>query len=166
MQDTPTGLEGILDIEPPVVPMFYGWESGGLPIIFILIAVVALLLVTAFLFWNRYFSTRGKAQRRLVALRNHFNRKLITHNKEQPIDNHPEVFRLSEILRDGLNLQQVSGLTPLPDRLGSHKDQWQAFVEHLSFARYSPSGYPSAQIDSLFEDAGFWLKHWPMEKNV
>ena len=165
MQETPTGLEGILDIEPPVVPMFYGWETHGLMIICIAILVIALLLVTVFLFWKRYFSTRGKAHRRLDALRNHFNQQLITQNKGLLIDNHPDIFRLSEILRDGLNLQQVSSRTPLPDKLGSHKDQWQTFVEQLSFARYSPSGYVSAQVDELFEDAGFWLKNWPMEKH-
>jgi len=165
MKDTPTGLEGILDIEPPAVPLFYGWETNALTITIITMLVIALLFVITFLIRERYFSARGKARRQLDALRNHFNRQLISQNKRQPIDNRSEVFRLSEILRDGLSLQQVSSLTPLPDKLGSHKDQWRAFVEQLSIARYSPSGYPSTQIVSLIEDTGFWLKHWPVKKN-
>ena len=161
MQENPTVLEGILDIEPPAIPLLYVLESNALSITIVSILVIAFLLAATYLLWGRYFSVRGKARRRLDALRNQFNQR----PKEQQPNNHHAAYQLCNILRDGLNLKQLSNCTPFPDISSPHKDHWETFIDTLSVARYSPSGYNSEQMATLFEDAGFWLKYWPVMKN-
>lgn len=157
MQEKPTALEGILDIEPPDMPLLYIFEQNALSIILISFIVVSLLLATGYLLWRQYFSVKGKALRRLDLLQKNF--------KNQQLDSHHTAFQLSNILRDGLNLKQISNHTPFPEKLSSHKKHWTIFIGHLSTARYSPSGYTPEPMTKLFEDAGFWLKYWPVENN-
>ena len=161
MQENPTALEGILDIEPPAMPLLYILESNALDILLISLILISLLLAATLLLWRRYFSVKGKALRRFEELQKHFNERL----NEKQLDSHHVAFQLSSILRDGLNLKQLSNLTPLPDKLSSHKDNWVTFIEHMSAARYSPSGYTPEQVAMLFKDAEAWLKCWPVSKN-
>jgi len=158
MQENSTALEGILDIEPPAMPILYALKYNSLSIVLASLIVIALLLVVAYLLWRRYFSLRAKARRRLATLQNHFN--------EQQLDNHYTAFQLTHILREGLSLKQLSNRTALPEKLHLHKDRWGAFIDQLSTARYSPAGHDSEQVALLFEDAVFWLRCWPGIKDV
>jgi len=157
MQENPTVLEGILDIEPPAMPILYALELNAFSIIFVSLIVIALLLISTFLFWRRYFSVRGLARRRLATLQNYF--------KKQQLENHHTAFELSNILREGLSLKQLSNRTTLPEKLRSHNDRWRTFLDRLSIARYSPKGYEPEQVALLFEDAEVWLSCWPGVKN-
>ena len=158
MQENSTALEGILDIEPPVMPILYALKYNSLSIVFPGIIVITLLLVISCLLWRRYFSVRGKARRRLTALQSQVN--------EQQLDSHHAAFQLTSILREGLSLKQLSNRTALPEKLHLHKDRWGTFIDQLSVARYSPAGNKPEQVSLLFEDAMFWLRCWPEVKNV
>jgi len=160
MQENPTALEGILDIEPPIMPLLYALELNAPSIIFITLLIISALFATIFLLRHRYFSIRGKAHRRLKTLQNHFSVQ-----SKQQLDTHHAIFELSHVLRDGLNLKQLSKLTHLPDRLKSNKTSWEEFITQLSIARYSPTDLTPEQVDALFENARFWLKSWPVIKN-
>ena len=158
MQENPTVLEGILDIEPPAMPILYALEYNAFSIIFVSLIIIALLLITTYLLWRRYFSVRGIARRRLARLQHYF--------KKQQLEHHDTAFELSNILREGLNLKQLSNRTALPEKLHSHNDRWRTFLDRLSIARYSPKGYEPKQVALLFEDAEFWLSCWPGAKNA
>ena len=153
MQETPTVLEGILDIEPPAMPILYALEYNAFSIIFVSLLIIALLLLTTFFLWRRYFSVKGLARRRLSTLQNYF--------KKQQLENHDTAFELSNILREGLKLKQLSTRTALPEKLYLHNDRWRIFLNRLSIARYSPQRYEPEQVALLFEDAEFWLNRWP-----
>lgn len=148
MNDARSKLEGIADIEPPLLPP----ESSTDIIIFSILATI-LLLYVAYRFWRYRYSLRGQAMRRLVRL------------QQAPIptaeDRRYATFQLAAILRLGLNLQQVSASTPLPSRLTPFQTRWRAFVQQLYSARYAPADVTDGVITSLLEDAAFWLRRWP-----
>jgi hypothetical protein len=165
MKQNPNALQGIFDIESPEAPLLYVLEHHALGIIFITLLLISLSLAAAFFIWRRYFSARGRARRRLAALHAHFNQQLKAPLQNQPPDNHHTAFQISSVLCDGLNLRQLSQRIAFPDRLNPHRDQWEKFIAQLSAARYSPAGNNPEQLSRLFEDAGFWLRCWPVANN-
>lgn len=160
MKETINTLEGIRDIAPPVAPWQYTWENlltGNhapavlLASLFVLIAFVVLLRLG----WQRFLSPSGRARRRILALQR-------AHHA-QTIDSHHTAFQLSQILREALQLAQLSTQTPLPEKLHMHNTRWRAFIEHLSVARYARA--EDAQVGKLLADAQFWLAQWPQRHN-
>ncbi len=148
MNNTRSKLEGIADIEPPLLPP----ESGTDIIVFGIIATL-LLLYAAYLFWRYRYSLRGQARRKLT----HLQQLLIS----TATDNRYAAFQLAAILRIGLNLQQVSDSTPLPARLSPLQTRWHTFSRTLHNARYSPADITDDDINNLLKDATFWLRRWP-----
>lgn len=165
MKQTPNALQGIFDIEPPEAPLLYIFEHHALGIIFIALLLIVLSLAAAFFIWRRYFSARGRARRRLAALHAQFNQQMKAPLQHQPLDNHHTAFQISSVLCDGLHLRQLSHRIAFPDNLDSHKGHWEKFIAQLSAARYSPAGNNPEQLSRLFEDAGFWLRCWPVADN-
>jgi hypothetical protein len=153
MQDNPSTLEGILDIEAPAIPSAYLAEQNLLGIAGTSLIVLGLAIMLVYLLRRRYFSPRGKARHRLALLKKHFDKALL--------GGHDTAFLLAGILRDGLNLQQISPRTELPGQLAAQQHNWQAFNERLATARYCRDEPAATQIASLLDDAQYWLKHWP-----
>lgn len=167
MKQTSTALQGIFDIEPPQAPLLSILEQHAPSIILLGLLFVFLSIAISLFVWRRYFSVRGRAQRRLAALQKNFNEQSKPPLKKQPLDEHHLVFQISSILRDGLRLTQLSSRTPFPHGSGPHvlhlqKNHWEKFIAQLSTARYSPGTIHPEQVTALFEDAGFWLRHWPV----
>jgi hypothetical protein len=166
MKDTTNTLEGIRDIAPPTVPWQYAWESfffsdSAPGIIVVGLIATGLLLVILHFIWQRFFSLRGKARRQITVLQQQHN--------SQNIDSHYAAFQLSHILRETLNIVQLSTHTPLPEKLQAHKERWQFFNESLSVARYSlveSSPEENTPIANLLIDAHFWLRYWPKKNNA
>ena len=158
MQETQTSLQGIFDIESPAMPFWLALQQEMANILFFgLIVASAIVLITFFL-WHRYFSRKGKARRQLNRLQRRLDGQLL--------DAHQAAFELSDILRNALNLRQLSGRTTLPEAIDSQQENWSAFIERLATARYSASGYEKEQLLPLFKAAEHWLNHWPRIKHV
>lgn len=148
MNEARSKLEGIADIEPPLLPP----ESNTDIIVFSILATT-LLLYIVYRFWRYRYSLRGQAMRRLA----HLQQAAIP----TAVDKRYATFQLAAILRIGLNLQQVSESTLLPTRLTPYQTRWHAFVQQLYCARYAPADVTDGVISSLLEDAAFWLRRWP-----
>ncbi len=162
MKDTIDPLQGIIDITGPVVPWQYALENtlrqNMTPTtIFLSLFAAGTLAAILYFCWRHFFSLRGKAKRKIRALQQHHHR--------QAIDGHSAAFQLANILRDSLNLAQLSTRTPLPGKLQKYNDRWQAFTKELSIIRYAPTDDAQHKLPSLFIDAHFWLSYWPLTKN-
>lgn len=148
MNDVRSKLDGIADIEPPLLP-----PDSGTEIIIFSILGIGLVLLLAYLFWRYRYSLRGQARRRLLQLQ---QVQLST-----SADNRYTAYQLAAILRIGLGLRQVSESTPLPSKIAPHRARWHAFVQQLYHARYAPADVTDGVIISLIKDATFWLRRWP-----
>lgn len=153
MNENTNTLQGILDITPPSTPWQYTWESNALSILLGSLLVITLLSIILHIIWRRYFSPRGKAQHKIKLLKKQ--------HRTQNINNRHAAFQLSRILRDALNVTQLSSRTALPEKLQQHKNRWQAFIESLSVVRYSDTDNSQQEIIKLIDDANFWLNSWP-----
>lgn len=156
MNETINPLEGIRDIAPPAMPWQLAWESSAPFIIIISLLAIALLIVILQFFWQRYFSPRGKAQRQISILQHQHD--------SHSIDSHHAAFQLARILRDALNITQLSTHTSLPENIQEHKARWINFNESLSIARYS--SIKNSETAELLTDARFWLRCWPRTKHA
>lgn len=156
MQENATALQGIFGIEPLVSPLLVTVEAN---IINILVGIVIMAIVFGALLIfvrYRYFSVRGRASRELAALQTEFERHYS--------DEHKTVFLLADILRRGLQLQKISIETLLPEKCDSQNSRWSIFVKTLYAARYSVQVADPSQINRLFAETQYWLRHWPMVK--
>jgi len=155
MNETVNTLEGIRDIAPPAIPWQVVWENAAPGIIVLGLFVLISFGILLHFIWRRYFSSVGQARRRLNALQQAHHTKIL--------DSHQTAFQLSEILRETFRLTQLSTQTPLPEKLGAHKDRWRAFIEHLATARYARP--EDTRLSELLADAQFWLGRWPHNNN-
>lgn len=148
MSSAPYTVDGIVDIEPPLLPPETNWDV-------LVIAVAALLLsaVLITMLWRRHHGLRGWARRCISQLH--------TANLRQQIDVRQAAFRIAEVLRTGLDLHQVSRATHLPHQLEGQQQRWDSFTDQLSRARYAPARCSRQEIEALLSEATFWLRRWP-----
>ncbi|MDT8385028.1 MAG: hypothetical protein RRB22_11490 [Gammaproteobacteria bacterium] len=159
MNPDATNLQGLVDIEPPLTPLFfslgYAVQNATLSSVLPALLITALLLVTAFTLWTRYGSVKGRARRSLHRLQKQFRRRSISQREA--------ACELSRVLRDTFDLHQPLTRTILPPALKVHAPRWQHFTEQLSVSCYAaPQQQPAAeQMSQLLDDAYFWLRAWP-----
>ena len=154
-QDT---LEGIVDIEPPAVPMLYDLEISAINISVIGLIIIGACLIISVFIWRRYLSTKGKSRYQLNKLQKNISVK--------NINSQSAACEISRILRRGLGLSHILKRVNLPEELGAHQSRWDTFTERLSFASFSSHGIEPEIISSLFEDAHFWIESWPGNSNA
>lgn len=140
--------EGLLDIDVPPPPAASGTDM------LLWIVVVALILLVAWFAWRRrQRAPRVQARRRLDALR--------TAHDAQTLTARAAAFRLAVVLRQGLGLGRLSVQTPVPASIATLDERWRAFLTALDAARYAPRPCSDTDLQRLFAEAGFWLRHWP-----
>lgn len=147
MNESAGKLQGILDIEPPLLPP----EAGAETILAMLLAAAVAIL--ALLLWRRARSPRARARRGLAGLR--------SSHIQARIDARSAAFQLAALLRAGLGVAQIDRATPLPARLESHRQRWQSFLDELGDARYTRTPCSDDRLAALLAEAHFWLRRWP-----
>lgn len=148
MKTPATGLEGIADITPPLLPA----ETGLDPILVFAVTCVLLALITVALVW--------RVRRTPVARARHQLTRLHAAYRDRQINKRNTSYRIAAILRAGLQQAVISATTPLPARLRTEQQRWNDFVAQLKQARYTRASCDEQQLDALFEDARYWLRHW------
>lgn len=152
-----SSLEGIIDIEPPIIPLLYDLETIALNIALSGLIIIGLLLIISAVVWRQYFSTKGKSRYQL--------RKLQKQLSGEKINDHTAACEISRIIRNNLSLNHILKRTHLPGEIVKHKDRWDVFSERLSIACYSSSDNEKEVTGLLFDDAYFWVNTWPRNKN-
>lgn len=158
-----TNLQGLVDIEPPLTPLFYSLgnaiHNATLNNTLPALLITALLLVTAFVLWTRYASVKGRARRRLHRLHKDFRRRNISQQEA--------ACELSRLLCDTFGLHQPLTRITIPPALASHAPRWKYFTEQLSISCYAAPQQQAAdtKIPGLFDDAYFWLRAWPNKRH-
>ena len=70
-------------------------------------------------------------------------------------------YQLSDILAAGVGLNGITSKTTLPPELSQHHERWQRFTSGLSTIRYARQDSYPFNLDEIFKESFFWLKHWP-----
>lgn len=151
MNESLLNVHGILDIEQPVIP-----ADNGLLTTLICLSLFILLLIMTALAVRHYISCRSRARRRL-----HLLYRSASNNLDDPEILKSTAYQLSDILAAGLGLNGIISTTTLPLELSQHHDRWQRFTSGLSTIRYAPKDSYSFNLDEIFKESFFWLKHWP-----
>lgn len=151
-------LGGIVDIEPPAIPMLYDLQISAINISVIGLILIGISLIISAIIWRRYLSTKGKSRHQLMRLQKNVSVK--------NINNQGAACEISRILRRNLGLSHTLKHENLPEELAAHQSRWDIFTERLSFACFSSHEIDTGIISSLFEDAHFWIKSWPSNGNA
>ena len=151
-------LEGIVDIEPPAMPMLYDLEISAINISVVGLIIIGVCLIISAIIWQRYLSTKGKSRYQLKKLQKNISVK--------NINSQSAACEISRILRTNLGLSHILKRENLPEELGAHQSRWDIFTERLSVACFSSYEAEPEIISTLFEDAHFWIKSWPRNSNA
>lgn len=138
-------IEGIYDIQVMLPAAFSGVE--------LLLGTVIFMSLTAYLFWQVYYSRKGIAKREIKRLQNLYHKNEITE--------HDAIYQLCSHLQNGLKLKQLKIDTVLPEKLTTHSNKWLKFKQNISNLRYKTNSEQSLKLDPVFKDSLFWLKLWP-----
>ena len=142
---------GLLDIEPPVIPV-----DSAFDISILAIALVIMLTVCSIFAIRHYTSCRSKARRRLHQLYSSINGSADESHNFREIS-----YQIAQILASGTGQNGITGSTALPVELMHYHQRWQDFTRSLSSARYSTKCCHRPSLDGMFKESFFWLKHWP-----
>ncbi len=140
-------LDGIYDIQPPLIP-----EPGILENGLILAAIVIILSVILYLFWLTNYSNKGLNKRKIKKLHKIYN--------DNNISSHDAIYQLCHFLRQGLQTRHISANTELPTKLQRHKKQWLSFTNSLYDLRYKKLHGSNVNLDKAFCDSLYWLRVW------
>ena len=151
-------LEGIVDIEPPAIPILYDLEMSAINISVVGLIIIGASLIISVIIWRRYFSTKGKSRYQLMRLQKNISVK--------NINSQSAACEISRILRRNLGLSHILKSENLPEELAAHQSRWDIFTERLSFSCFSSYEIEPEIITSLFEDAHFWINSWPSNSNA
>ncbi len=158
MSDALQTIHGLLDIEPPVLPVDSGLSTAltGLTLIILMTILITLAI-------RHYNSRRSKARRRLRQLQRSIknNHKKKKNNDIDAVDARVTAYQLARLLAVGVDINGVTGSTALPVELNHHQTRWQRFTSELSAARYERKYSHPSSLDGLFKETLFWLKNWP-----
>jgi hypothetical protein len=156
MSDALQTTHGLLDIEPPVLPV-----DSGLMTTFIAIALIFLLIILTWSAIHHYTSTRSQARQRLRHLRKSVTRKHGNNNNIDSVDSRDTAYQLARLFAVGVGINGITSSTTLPVELNHHHERWQRFTSDLSAARYASQCSHPSSLDELFRETFFWLKCWP-----
>ena len=158
MRDALTATDAILDIELPAAPV-----ESGLTVTLTVISVFILLSILSWLSLRRYNSYRSQARRRLRQLRRTVKNSDETNRtiEQASADVRETAFHLARLFCVGVGINGITRSTALPAYLHQHQERWQRFTNDLSTARYACKSTQPPNLDSLFNETLFWLKHWP-----
>jgi len=158
MKGSLTAEHAILDIELPLAPI----ESSH-TVTFTLIAVFILISILSWQGLRRYNSYRSQARRRLHKLRRSVENRRAKNTTVDKLsaEDRETAFRLARIFCVGIGINGVTHTTALPAHLHQYNERWQRFITDLSTARYASQTLQQSNIDKLFSETLFWLKHWP-----
>ena len=151
MNESLLNVHGILDIEQPVIP-----ADNGLLTTLICLSLLILLIIMAALAIRYYNSCRSRARRRL-----HLLYRSASNNLDDPEILKSTAYQLSDILAAGVGLNGITSRTTLPPELSQHHERWQRFTSGLSTIRYACQDSYPFNLDEIFKESFFWLKHWP-----
>jgi hypothetical protein len=140
--------DGIADITAPLLPP----ETTIDPVVALALACVLLVAIVLFVTWRRRRRPRHRARRQLARLQAEYQYKRL--------DNRSASYRLVAILQSGLQRTAISDTTELPPRLATRQQRWHAFVTQLRQARYTRTSCDGTQLEALFAQAQYWLRHW------
>jgi hypothetical protein len=149
---------GLLDIEPPVVPV-----DTGLATQLTGIALIILLIILAMLTIRHFTSSRSKARRHLRQLQRSVKNEhdMNDSNDIDAFGGREVAYKLARLLAVGIDINGVISSTALPVELNHQKHRWQLFTSKLSAARYEKQDSHPSSLDGLFKETLFWLKNWP-----
>ena len=158
MRDALTATDAILDIELPAAPV-----ESSLTVTLTVISVFILLSILSWFSLRRYNSYRSQARRRLRQLRRAVKNGDETNRtiEQDTADVRETAFHLARLFCVGVGINGVTRSTALPAYLHQHQERWQRFTNDLSTARYDCKSIQPKNLDSLFNETLFWLKHWP-----
>jgi len=158
MKKSLTATDAILDIELPVAHV-----ESGLTVTLTLIAAFILSSILSWFIVRHYNSRRSQARRRLCQLRRSLNSVSDINNTlgQVSTDSRETAFRLARLFSVGVGINGVTSSTPLPAQIDQYHERWQRFTADLSTARYACQPGLSPNLDSLFNETLFWLRHWP-----
>ena len=158
MRDALTATDAILDIELPAAPV-----ESSLTVTLTVISVFILLSILSWFSLRRYNSYRSQARRRLRQLRRAVKNGDETNRtiEQDTADVRETAFHLARLFCVGVGINGVTRSTALPAYLHQHQERWQRFTNDLSTARYDCKSIQPINLDSLFNETLFWLKHWP-----
>ena len=140
-------IDGIYDIQPlPIPPL------SLLEITIATILVISVLSTIAFFFWRILYSKKAIARRKIKQL----HKDYVTGN----INSHNAIYQLCFITKQALGLKNLSKNAPLPKELNSNVTQWVIFLDNLSTLRYKKSSDQRLDLEHVFSDSLFWIKHW------
>lgn len=151
MNESLLNVHGILDIEQPVIP-----ADNGLLTTLICLSLLILLIIMTALAVRYYNSCRSRAKRRL-----HLLYRSASNNLDDPEILKSTAYQLSDILATGVGLNGITSTTTLPSELSQHHERWQCFTSGLSTIRYARQDSYPFNLDEIFRECFFWLKHWP-----
>ena len=151
MNESLLNVHGILDIEQPVIP-----ADNGLLTSLICLSLFILLIIMTALAIRYYNSCRSRAKRRL-----HLLYSSASNNLDDPEILKSTAYQLSDILATGVGLNGITSTTTLPPELSQHQERWQCFTSGLSTIRYARQDSYPFNLDEIFRECFFWLKHWP-----
>ena len=158
MKNEPDTLEGIVDIEPPAMPILYDLEMSAINISVVGLIIIGVSLIISVIIWRRYLSTKGKSRCQLMRLQKNVSVK--------NINGQSAAYEISRIMKISFGLSHILKRENLPEELAAHQSRWDIFTERLSFACFSSYEIEPEIISSLFEDAHFWIKSWPSNSNA
>ena len=141
-------IDGIYDIQPLIKPALSLLEITLLSLLLVLLISLALYST-----WKVLYSKKSIAKRNIIALRKKY--------AENRISSHDAIYQLCFITKQGLKLKNLNNDTPLPNKLISKNQQWQNFINDISFLRYKNITKSHNDINKIFSDSLFWLKVWP-----
>ena len=151
MNESLLNVHGILDIEQPVIP-----ADNGLLTPLICLSLLILLIIMTTLAIRYYNSCRSRARRRL-----HLLYRCASNNLDDPEILKSTAYQLTDILAAGVGLNGISSTTSLPLELSQHHERWHRFTSGLSTIRYARQDSYPFNLDEIFKESFFWLKHWP-----
>ena len=138
-------MDGIYDIQPVITPALSSFEFT---VLFILI--ISFISANIYVVWLFVFSRKAKSRREIVKLQ-----KKYTHNSISP---HDTIYELCQILRKGLEQNQLDKNTPPPRNIKGNMQRWDNFINELSDLRYDNIIDTSIDITHLFKESLFWLQ--------
>ena len=149
--------QGLLDIEPPLVP-----AGTGLNTVLIAMALILLLMILATLAFRHFSSFRSQARRRLRHLQRSVAKQLLRNDsKGNETVTRVAAYQLARHLADGVGINGITSSTALPAELSHQQDRWQSFTRELSAVRFDRQYSQQSNLDELFSETFFWLKNWP-----